>query len=65
VHGEYSLAEVLAKFSQLRDDRVLKSEELGWGQDKGDAQVQVCCSLQLSAPTNVLSKKKAVRYTKP
>jgi hypothetical protein len=47
VHGEYSLAEVLAKFSQLRDDRVLKSEELGWGQDKGDAQVQVCCTSQL------------------
>jgi hypothetical protein len=34
VHGEFSLAEVLAKFSLLRDERVLKSEEFGWGAEK-------------------------------
>lgn len=39
VHGEFSLSEVLAKFSHLREERILKSEEYGWGggDNKGDA----------------------------
>jgi len=31
VHGEYSLDHVINIFQQLRDERILKSEEHGWG----------------------------------
>jgi len=31
VHGEFTLDAVLDKFNTLRDDRILKSEEFGWG----------------------------------
>jgi len=53
VHGEFSLVEVLAKFGQLRDERVLKSEELGWGSNKGDAQVRTGCQ-----STDILLREK-------
>jgi len=31
VHGEFTVDAVVEKFNNLRDDRVLKSEEYGWG----------------------------------
>jgi len=34
VHGEFSLAEVTDKFNRLRDERILKSEEFGWGPEE-------------------------------
>jgi len=34
VHGEFSLAEVMDKFNRLRDERILKSEEYGWGPEE-------------------------------
>jgi hypothetical protein len=38
------VADVLAKFSHLRDERILKSEEFGWGGEKGDpVQVNTYC----------------------
>ena len=30
VHGEFSVENVLEKFKELRDERILKSEEHGW-----------------------------------
>ena len=30
VHGEFSIDNVLAKFQELAEQRILKSEEYGW-----------------------------------
>ena len=32
-HGEFSIQEVVDKFNALREQRILKSEEHGWGPD--------------------------------
>jgi len=37
VHGEFSVEEVLNKFSVLRDERILKSEEYGWVNEEPQA----------------------------
>ena len=41
VHGEFSVEEVLNKFSLLRDERILKSEEYGWVNEEPQVDISV------------------------